>query len=96
MLHFGANKEASFSSSVIVKRELLLTQTYSILLYYPQCKVQEVVVLFLGIYMQINTLQARLNEVQPQIIDCLESLVDPKLLSADRSKLHLLLLNNKR
>ncbi|XP_027005857.1 magnesium transporter MRS2 homolog, mitochondrial [Tachysurus fulvidraco] len=44
---------------------------------------------------RINTLQARLNEVQPQILDCLESLVDPKLLSADRSKLHMLLLNSK-
>ncbi|XP_076844548.1 magnesium transporter MRS2 homolog, mitochondrial isoform X1 [Brachyhypopomus gauderio] len=44
---------------------------------------------------RINTLQTRLNEVQPQILDCLESLVDPKLLSADRSKLHMLLLNSK-
>ncbi|XP_028837225.1 magnesium transporter MRS2 homolog, mitochondrial isoform X2 [Denticeps clupeoides] len=44
---------------------------------------------------RVNTLQARLNEVQPQVLDCLESLVDPKLLSADRSKLHLLLLNSK-
>ncbi|XP_066539014.1 magnesium transporter MRS2 homolog, mitochondrial isoform X2 [Hoplias malabaricus] len=44
---------------------------------------------------RINTLQARLNDVQPQILDCLESLVDPKLLSADRSKLHMLLLNSK-
>ncbi|XP_060778069.1 magnesium transporter MRS2 homolog, mitochondrial [Neoarius graeffei] len=44
---------------------------------------------------RISTLQARLNEVQPQIFDCLESLVDPKLLSADRSKLHMLLLNSK-
>ncbi|KAI4871289.1 hypothetical protein NFI96_019811 [Prochilodus magdalenae] len=44
---------------------------------------------------RINTLQARLHEVQPQILDCLESLVDPKLLSADRSKLHMLLLNSK-
>ncbi|KAG7336076.1 hypothetical protein KOW79_000769 [Hemibagrus wyckioides] len=44
---------------------------------------------------RINTLQARLNEVQPQILDCLESLVDPKLLSADRSKLHMLLLSSK-
>lgn len=44
---------------------------------------------------RINILQARLNEVQPQILDCLESLVDPKLLSADRSKLHMLLLNSK-
>ncbi|XP_073703682.1 magnesium transporter MRS2 homolog, mitochondrial [Garra rufa] len=37
----------------------------------------------------------RLSEVQPQVLDCLESLVDPKLLSADRSKLHMLLLNSK-
>lgn len=44
---------------------------------------------------QVNVLQARLNEVQPQILDCLESLVDPKLLSADRSKLHMLLINSK-
>lgn len=44
---------------------------------------------------RINTLQAKLNEVQPQIMDCLESLVDPKLLSADRSKLHMLLLSSK-
>ncbi|XP_030637333.1 magnesium transporter MRS2 homolog, mitochondrial [Chanos chanos] len=44
---------------------------------------------------RINTLQTRLNEVQPQILDCLESLVDPKLLSADRSKLHMLLLSSK-
>ncbi|KAM9488153.1 magnesium transporter MRS2 homolog, mitochondrial [Clarias gariepinus] len=44
---------------------------------------------------RINIIQARLNEVQPQILDCLESLVDPKLLSADRSKLHMLLLNSK-
>ncbi|XDV39837.1 hypothetical protein PO909_009020 [Leuciscus waleckii] len=44
---------------------------------------------------RVNLLQMRLNEVQPQVLDCLESLVDPKLLSADRSKLHLLLLNSK-
>ncbi|XP_012994681.1 magnesium transporter MRS2 homolog, mitochondrial isoform X2 [Esox lucius] len=44
---------------------------------------------------RVNTLQARLNEVQPVILDILESLVDPKLLSADRSKLHILLQNSK-
>ncbi|XP_061109639.1 magnesium transporter MRS2 homolog, mitochondrial isoform X4 [Conger conger] len=44
---------------------------------------------------RVNILQARLNEVQPQILDTLESLVDPKLLSADRSKLHILLQNSK-
>ncbi|KAJ8004729.1 hypothetical protein DPEC_G00139320 [Dallia pectoralis] len=44
---------------------------------------------------RINTLQARLNEVQPVILSILESLVDPKLLSADRSKLHILLQNSK-
>ncbi|KAG9355396.1 hypothetical protein JZ751_000234 [Albula glossodonta] len=44
---------------------------------------------------RVSTLQARLNEVQPQILDTLESLVDPKLLSADRSKLHVLLQNSK-
>ncbi|KAA0702981.1 Magnesium transporter MRS2 -like protein, mitochondrial MRS2-like protein [Triplophysa tibetana] len=44
---------------------------------------------------RVNVLQANLHEVQPQILDCLESLVDPKLLSADRSKLHMLLLNRK-
>lgn len=45
---------------------------------------------------QVNTLQARLNEVEPVILDTLESLVDPKILSADRSKLHVLLQNSKR
>ncbi|XP_063054429.1 magnesium transporter MRS2 homolog, mitochondrial [Engraulis encrasicolus] len=44
---------------------------------------------------RVNTLQARLNEMQPQIMDALESLVDPKILAADRSKLHMLLLNSK-
>uniref|UniRef100_A0A8C8IWT5 Magnesium transporter n=1 Tax=Oncorhynchus tshawytscha TaxID=74940 RepID=A0A8C8IWT5_ONCTS len=44
---------------------------------------------------RVNTLQARLNEVHPVILDILESLVDPKLLSADRSKLHILLQNSK-
>ncbi|XP_005456805.1 magnesium transporter MRS2 homolog, mitochondrial isoform X3 [Oreochromis niloticus] len=44
---------------------------------------------------KVNTLQARLNEVEPVILDTLESLVDPKILSADRSKLHVLLQNSK-
>uniref|UniRef100_A0A8C6U8V7 Magnesium transporter n=1 Tax=Neogobius melanostomus TaxID=47308 RepID=A0A8C6U8V7_9GOBI len=44
---------------------------------------------------RVNTLQTRLNEVEPVILDTLESLVDPKILSADRSKLHVLLQNSK-
>ncbi|XP_062279285.1 magnesium transporter MRS2 homolog, mitochondrial [Scomber scombrus] len=44
---------------------------------------------------KVNTLQAKLNEVEPIILDILESLVDPKILSADRSKLHILLQNSK-
>lgn len=44
---------------------------------------------------RVNTLHARLNEVEPAILDILESLVDPKILSADRSKLHVLLQNSK-
>ncbi|KAK2844337.1 hypothetical protein Q5P01_010996 [Channa striata] len=44
---------------------------------------------------KVNTLQTRLNEVKPAILDTLESLVDPKILSADRSKLHILLQNSK-
>ncbi|XP_053289413.1 magnesium transporter MRS2 homolog, mitochondrial [Pleuronectes platessa] len=44
---------------------------------------------------KVNTLQTRLNEVEPIILDVLESLVDPKILSADRSKLHILLQNSK-
>ncbi|XP_026228520.1 magnesium transporter MRS2 homolog, mitochondrial [Anabas testudineus] len=44
---------------------------------------------------KVNTLQTRLNEVEPTILDTLESLVDPKILSADRSKLHILLQNSK-
>lgn len=44
---------------------------------------------------RINTLQTRMNEVEPIILDTLESLVDPKILSADRSKLHILLQNSK-
>ncbi|XP_042346624.1 magnesium transporter MRS2 homolog, mitochondrial isoform X2 [Plectropomus leopardus] len=44
---------------------------------------------------KINTLQARLNEVEPVMLDTLESLVDPKILSVDRTKLHILLQNSK-
>lgn len=44
---------------------------------------------------RVSTLQARLNDVEPVILDTLESLVDPKILSADRSKLHVLLQNSK-
>ncbi|XP_034031094.1 magnesium transporter MRS2 homolog, mitochondrial isoform X2 [Thalassophryne amazonica] len=44
---------------------------------------------------RVNTLQRQLNEVHPVILDTLESLVDPKILSADRSKLHVLLQNSK-
>lgn len=44
---------------------------------------------------KVNTLQTRLNDVEPVILDTLESLVDPKILSADRSKLHILLQNSK-
>ncbi|KAG7476259.1 hypothetical protein JOB18_049911 [Solea senegalensis] len=40
---------------------------------------------------KVNTLQTRLNEVEPVILDVLESLVDPKILSAYRGKLHVLL-----
>uniref|UniRef100_A0A7M4E6K8 Magnesium transporter n=1 Tax=Crocodylus porosus TaxID=8502 RepID=A0A7M4E6K8_CROPO len=43
----------------------------------------------------ISKLQARLNLLQPQILETLEALVDPKLLSVDRSKLHVLLQNGK-
>ncbi|XP_074918977.1 magnesium transporter MRS2 homolog, mitochondrial isoform X3 [Chelonoidis abingdonii] len=43
----------------------------------------------------ISNLQGRLNVLQPQIIETLEALVDPKLLSVDRSKLHILLQNGK-
>ncbi|XP_030408398.1 magnesium transporter MRS2 homolog, mitochondrial isoform X3 [Gopherus evgoodei] len=47
------------------------------------------------IRMEISNLQGRLNVLQPQIIETLEALVDPKLLSVDRSKLHILLQNGK-
>ncbi|XP_037533140.1 magnesium transporter MRS2 homolog, mitochondrial [Nematolebias whitei] len=44
---------------------------------------------------RVNTLQTQLNELEPVILDTLEFLVDPKILSADRSKLHILLQNSK-
>uniref|UniRef100_H2ZTD5 Magnesium transporter n=1 Tax=Latimeria chalumnae TaxID=7897 RepID=H2ZTD5_LATCH len=44
---------------------------------------------------RITTLQSRLNVLQPLILETLEALVDPKLLSIDRSKLHILLQNSK-
>ncbi|XP_005041697.1 PREDICTED: magnesium transporter MRS2 homolog, mitochondrial [Ficedula albicollis] len=43
----------------------------------------------------ISKLQGRLNTLQRQILETLEALVDPKLLSVDRSKLHILLQNGK-
>ncbi|XP_069814030.1 magnesium transporter MRS2 homolog, mitochondrial isoform X2 [Dendropsophus ebraccatus] len=42
-----------------------------------------------------STLQGRLHFLQPRILETLEALVDPKLLSVDRSKLHILLQNGK-
>ncbi|XP_029446623.1 magnesium transporter MRS2 homolog, mitochondrial-like [Rhinatrema bivittatum] len=44
---------------------------------------------------RISSLQGRLQVLQPHILETLESLVDPKLLSVDRSKLHVLLQNGK-
>ncbi|KAL3060517.1 magnesium transporter MRS2 homolog, mitochondrial [Trematomus bernacchii] len=44
---------------------------------------------------KVNTLHAQLNDVEPVLMDTLESLVDPKILSVDRSKLHILLQNSK-
>ncbi|XP_075067431.1 magnesium transporter MRS2 homolog, mitochondrial [Mixophyes fleayi] len=44
---------------------------------------------------RIGTLQGRLQFLQPHILETLEALVDPKLLSVDRSKLHVLLQNGK-
>lgn len=52
--------------------------------------------MYLSSCQQVNTLQARLNDLEPVILDILESLIDPKILSADRSKLHVLLQNSKR
>ncbi|KAE8598078.1 hypothetical protein XENTR_v10016716 [Xenopus tropicalis] len=44
---------------------------------------------------RISTLQGRLQFLQPHILETLEALVDPKLLSIDRSKLHILLQSGK-
>ncbi|XP_053324103.1 magnesium transporter MRS2 homolog, mitochondrial isoform X2 [Spea bombifrons] len=44
---------------------------------------------------RMSTLQGRLQYLQPYILETLEALVDPKLLSIDRSKLHVLLQNGK-
>ncbi|XP_059801421.1 magnesium transporter MRS2 homolog, mitochondrial isoform X2 [Hypanus sabinus] len=44
---------------------------------------------------RINALQASLNELQPQILETLEALVNPKQMSVDRSKLHILLQDSK-
>ncbi|XP_069763818.1 magnesium transporter MRS2 homolog, mitochondrial isoform X2 [Narcine bancroftii] len=44
---------------------------------------------------RINALQARLNQLQPQILETLEALVNPKQMSIDRSKLHILLQDSK-
>ncbi|XP_055988493.1 magnesium transporter MRS2 homolog, mitochondrial [Sorex fumeus] len=44
---------------------------------------------------RINTLQGKLNTLQPLILETLEALVDPKHSSVDRSKLHILLQNGK-
>ncbi|XP_072365822.1 magnesium transporter MRS2 homolog, mitochondrial isoform X2 [Scyliorhinus torazame] len=44
---------------------------------------------------RISFLQTRLNELQPQILEMLEALVNPKQLSIDRSKLHVLLQASK-
>ncbi|XP_061449410.1 magnesium transporter MRS2 homolog, mitochondrial isoform X3 [Rhineura floridana] len=43
----------------------------------------------------ISYLHGRLNNLQPQILETLDALVDPKLLSVDRSKVHILLQNGK-
>ncbi|CAI9600814.1 unnamed protein product, partial [Staurois parvus] len=44
---------------------------------------------------RISILQERLQYLQPHILETLEALVDPKLMSVDRSKLHVLLQNGK-
>ncbi|XP_036907275.1 magnesium transporter MRS2 homolog, mitochondrial [Sturnira hondurensis] len=44
---------------------------------------------------RISTLQGKLSVLEPQILDTLEALVDPKHSSVDRSKLHILLQNGK-
>ncbi|KAG8571518.1 hypothetical protein GDO81_011677 [Engystomops pustulosus] len=41
--------------------------------------------------MEISSLQGRLQFLHPRILETLEALVDPKLLSIDRSQLHILL-----
>ncbi|KAH0617889.1 hypothetical protein JD844_016589 [Phrynosoma platyrhinos] len=43
----------------------------------------------------IGYLRGRLHCLQPQILETLDALVDPKLLSLDRSKVHVLLQNGK-
>ncbi|KAM6453564.1 magnesium transporter MRS2 homolog, mitochondrial [Liasis olivaceus] len=43
----------------------------------------------------ISYLSGRLSHLQPQILETLNALVDPKLLSLDRSKVHILLQNGK-
>uniref|UniRef100_A0A803TFZ2 Magnesium transporter n=1 Tax=Anolis carolinensis TaxID=28377 RepID=A0A803TFZ2_ANOCA len=43
----------------------------------------------------ISHLHGRLHHLQPQILETLDALVDPKLLSLDRSKVHVLLQNGK-
>ncbi|KAM5156995.1 magnesium transporter MRS2 homolog, mitochondrial isoform 2-T2 [Mantella aurantiaca] len=44
---------------------------------------------------RVSNLQGRLQYLQPHILETLEALVDPKLLSVDRSKLHVLLQSGK-
>ncbi|XP_066103655.1 magnesium transporter MRS2 homolog, mitochondrial [Saccopteryx bilineata] len=44
---------------------------------------------------RISTLQGKLSLLEPQILDTLAALVDPKHSSVDRSKLHVLLQNGK-
>lgn len=46
--------------------------------------------------LQISKLQGKLRLLEPQILDTLEALVDPKHSSVDRSKLHVLLQNGRR
>uniref|UniRef100_A0A8C6XXE2 Magnesium transporter n=1 Tax=Naja naja TaxID=35670 RepID=A0A8C6XXE2_NAJNA len=43
----------------------------------------------------ISYLSGKLSHLQPQILETLNALVDPKLLSLDRSKVHILLQNGK-
>ncbi|KAL7984468.1 hypothetical protein Chor_003038 [Crotalus horridus] len=43
----------------------------------------------------ISYLTGKLSHLQPQILETLNALVDPKLLSLDRSKVHILLQNGK-